>query len=628
MHPPTPKPFCPPHRHASRGRILSACLLAASCLAATASAQPDNLEDWVAVRSQHFVLQTDAHPRRGVEIARNLELFRNTFALLSPGLELRSAVPTALIAFRDAGTYAPYKSHPDGNGSVLLGQFLIHPDRNFLTFDASARPAGVAPGRRQHSDFAVIYHEFVHYLVAHNFHNVPRWFHEGLAEYYSTFVVEGERIYVGRPVERHLRWLRFDNGDREERSLSHDFSLRAVLTGESGHHGHRAGGFYALSWALVHHLLSGGPERLDRMADFLVRLRDDEDPDRAFENAFDLRLDDLEETLRAYAYRQETLTPVAPEAERSPRRGANETFRVATFDVAELGPEPQASVVRLRPEDVLFRLGDLELRLGRPESAERHFQTALDHTLDHAESLVGLALIRDHQSRFDEADVLYRDALGVGSADPLTYLRYGRHLLARIQPDHLRGPISTGNLKVAGALAGGGELTGGEPTTDELIAAAEDTAAAARAAFATAVDRDRNYAEARALFGYAHLFGKVDPEPGITALEKARHWLPDRDDLTLHLIQLQLKKKDFRAARRLLEGDLREHAGDQAVLWAEEEIERAELLHAASEALDEGEVEDALDLFDQAIAVTSNQDLRDRMAARLTALQSRYASAM
>ncbi len=598
-------------RLAAVARVLSGCLLAAGCLAATASAQPDNPEDWLTVRSQHFVLLTDAAPQRGGEIARNLELFRNTFALLSPGLELQAAVPTTLIAFRDRRSYAPYKSHPDSGGSVLLGQFLIHPDRNFLTFDASARPAAVTPSGTRRNEFAVIYHEFVHYLVAHNFHNVPRWFHEGLAEYYSTFALEGDRIYVGRPVERHLQWLRFDNEERKERSLSHDFSLRAVLTGESGHHGDRAGGFYALSWALVHHLLSGGAERLDRMADFLIRLRDDEDPDQAFESAFDIRLDDLEETLRAYAYGQEILTPgVDPD----------DTWRIAVFDVSEL-PAASVSVARLRPEDVLFRLGDLQLRLGRPESAEHHFQAALDHTLDHAESLAGLAVIRDHQSRFAEADVLYHDALGVGSADPLTHVRYGRHLLARMQPDDAGELLTAGKLGAAGDLGHGDEPAGGAPP-----ASAEELANAARAAFAEAVERDRHYAEARALFGYAHLFGEIDPEPGITALQKARHWLPDRDDLTLHLLQLYLKKKDFHQARRLLDGDLREHAEDQAVLWAEEEVERAELMHGASQALGQGDVEEALDLFDQAISVTSSQDLRDRMAARLIALQSQYGS--
>ncbi len=605
-------------RRAVRSARWTACLLFA-WLAPAAGAQPENLEDWIAVHSRNFVLLTDADPGRGVELARNLELFRATFALLSPRLELRSAVPTTLIAFRDGESYAPYKSHPDRGGRRLLGQFLIHPDRNFLTFDASARTAGVTP--EEGNGFAVIYHEFVHYLVAHNFHNVPRWFHEGLAEYYSTFAVEDELIHVGRPVERHLRWLRFDNEDQKKRSLSHDFSLRALLTGESGHHGQRAGGFYAMSWALVHHLLSGGPERLDRMADFLIRLRDDEDPDRAFEDAFDLRLDELEERLRAYAYRQASLVPEAgPE-------GTGEPFRVAAFDVADLEPGSVASVTRLAPADALFRLGDLQLRLGRPEVAESHFQAALDHTLDHAESLAGLALIRDTQSRFAEADVLYRDALGVGSIDPLTYIRYGRHLLAKIQPEDGGELLTAGKLKIAGELAGGDASAGSEQLAgDGQPATAEDLAAGARAAFAVAVDLDRDFAEARAFFGKAHQIGGIDPAPGIKALEKARVQLPDRDDLTLSLLQLHLKNKDFERARRLLEGDLREHAEDQVILWAEEEIERAELLHAAGEAFDDGEFEDALNLFDQAIAVTSSQDLRDRMAARLTALQERYGS--
>ena len=584
-------------------------LLAILGLAPAISAQPGDLERWLAVRSEHFVLLTDADPERGVELAHHLELFRATFARLAPRLELRAAVPTTFLAFRDAEAYAPYKSHPDTGSGTLLGQFLIHPDRNFLTLDASARPAG---------EMAVIYHEFVHYLVAHNFYRVPRWFHEGLAEYYSTFAVEGDRIFVGRPVERHLRWLRYDNADRKRRSLSHDYSLRALLTGEAGHHGSRAGGYYALSWALVHHLLSGGPEPLDRMADFLIRLRDDQDPDRAFETAFEVRLDDLEETLRAYAYRGESLAAALDPADHGG------PFSAAAFDIEDLGPGPAVSVYRLAPADTLCHLGNLQLRLGRPGAAERHFQAAFDHAPSHVEALAGLAVIRDHEGRLPEADVLYRDALAAGSGDPLTYVRYGRHLLARIRPDAGGDLITAGKLKVAGALAAG-DLAAGGSAADEWLAAAEELAAAARAAFAVAIDLDGDFAEARALFGHAHVFGKADPRPGIRALEKARHQLPDRVDLGLVLLQLHLKDKDFKQAGRLLEGDLRAQAGDQAVLWAEEEIERARLLHAASLALADGDAEKALSLFDQAIAVTSDQDLRDRMSARLAALQSRYA---
>ncbi len=585
-------------------RSIAACvaLIAAAAAQAAGVEQWIDLERWIAVESRNFVIFTDAEPERGVELARNLERFRSAFAALGPGLELRSAVPTRFVAFRDRGSYAPYKSHPDSGGAVTLGQFLLDRDRNFLTLDASTRPGG---------DFAVIYHEFVHYLVAHNFARVPRWFHEGLAEYYSTFAVEDERVVVGRPVVRHLRWLRADNADRKVRLLSHDFSLRAVLTGESGHHGSRAGGFYALSWALVHHLLSGGPERLDRMAEFLVRLRDREDPDAAFEAAFDLRLDDLEETLRELAYREDTgLPPIDPSAEGFPE---------VTLDLADLGPQPEATTAPLPPADALFHLGDLQLRLGRLEWAEGHFQAALERDPEHAESLAGLALLRDYASRFEEAEVLYRDALAIGSDDPLTYLRYGVHLLAKILPEAAGQLVAAGKLQVAGELAIGPELA-----KSERLADAERTAGEARRAFAAAVDLDGEHAEARALFGYAHLFGDVDPKPGIRALQKARSWLPDRDDLTLFLLQLHLKDRAFDRARRLLDEDLREHAEPQVLLWAEEEIERARMLHAASQALADGETEEALRLFDQAIAVTSGHDLRERLAARLAELQRRY----
>ena len=61
-------------------------------------------------------------------------------------------------------------------------------------------------------------------------------------------------------------------------------------------------------------------------------------------------------------------------------------------------------------------------------------------------------------------------------------------------------------------------------------------------------------------------------------------------------------------------------------MWAREEIERSELLHAAVEALRDGRVDEALRLFDEAIAVTSDQELRDRMAAQLNRLQAQFSS--
>lgn len=542
--------------------------------------------------SRHFVLWTDAPPGRGGEILYNLELFRAVFARLAPGLELNNPAPTKIVAFRDQRAYAPYKPVPDGGGSVILGFFFRHPDGNYLTLDAGTRLVGA---------FTVIYHEFVHYLVDHNFPRVPRWFNEGLAEYYSTFAVEGDKVYLGRPVERHVRWLRLDNQDRMRSWMSHDFSLAELLTGDVGHHGADAGGYYALSWALVHYLLSGGPERLDQTADFLFRIREGEAASTALKAAFDVSLGSLEETLRAYA--------------------VGDDFEVGVFDAATFGAAGPLTAAPLPAPDVLFHLGDLLARQGRLAAAERHFQAALDRAPGHPEAHAGLALVRDLEGRYAEADVLHRDALRLSSRDPLTYLRYGRHLLARLQPEESGDLVATGKLAAASELtvAAGLDDDGGD-------GAAEATLAVARDAFAAAVDLDPDFAEARVLLGVSHLFGDVGPGPGIAALQKARGWLPERHDVSFFLVLLHVKKKDFKTAERLVASDLEDVADDELVREAREEIARGRLLHQASEALEEGAVDDALRFFDEAIAVTTDQDLRDRMAARLAELQERLGS--
>ena len=81
--------------------ILLALLLTTVAGARTAEAQTEEPETWWTVRSEHFVIWTDATPERGAEVARNLELFRSVFARLAPELELRNPTPTKIIAFRD-----------------------------------------------------------------------------------------------------------------------------------------------------------------------------------------------------------------------------------------------------------------------------------------------------------------------------------------------------------------------------------------------------------------------------------------------------------------------------------------------------------------------------------------------
>ncbi len=541
-------------------RLRSLILLLTVWLAAAPlPALPEAPEGWVEVRAGDVVLFTDAASERGAEIAVALDRFRSVFARLAPAIELRSPAPTKIFAFRDAESFDPYKTRAERGSARLLGQFLSHPDGSYITLDAGTRLVGA---------FEVIYHEYVHYFVRHNFPGVPLWFNEGLAEYYSTFAADGESAVLGRPVKRHLGWL-------ERHGTADVGDILSVTQGSSEYHeGEAAGRFYALSWGLVHYLLSGESERLARAADLFLRLEAGEDPEEAFERTFDLRLSDLEDDLAAYLRGGEL-----PQAE---------------IPLTGLASAESVAARRMAPADVLTHLGDLLAHTGRTAAAERHFQLALDYRSEHPEAHTGLALVRDLESRFEEAEILYRDALRLGSGEALTHLLYGRHLL-RVLPH----------------------------TEPEARPARAERA---RDMLGRAMDLDPNYGEAHVLFGTAHLAGDADAAPGIRALERARELLPSRLDVVVRLAELLARDQRFTRARQLIEHELAPRGDPEVVERTRRKVRRAELLHGADAALAEGDAERALELFDEAISVTSDPELRDEMEAQLRALQERHGS--
>lgn len=537
---------------------IASCLLVGLFLVATPAApQPSHLDEWSIASTDHFDLYSDADPARAAEIASSLELFRAVFSLLAPELDLDFPAPTYFFAFKDAEAYAPYKAVADAGGVKILGQFLSHRDVNYVTLNADPSHLG---------SFSVVFHEYVHYFVKSNFPGVPRWFNEGLAEYYSTFAVEGSRAVVGRPVERHLRWLARNAELRLEEVLGQADSSAGFNEAQ------KAGRFYAVSWILVHYLLSGGEERGDQLASFLSDTEAAGEPRDAFESAFDLRLADLEDELRSYL-----LTPSLP----------------AAAVALESLPAAEVAVRQAPPADVLSDLGELLARMGREVEAERHLRLALDYVPDHADAHAGLGYVRHREGRAPEAEQLFRRAVELESRRALTYLLYGRHLLTAAQ---------------SGGLAG-------EAGTPRALARR------ARDAFRVAVGLDGDFAEARAMLGYSHLFGDLDPSEGIAHMERATAELTGRSDLFFQLLQLYLRAGRSAQADALVDHELPRFGDDELLARAREEVRRWRLVQAANEALAGGEYEQGLRLLDEAISVTTDPALRARLMERLDTLE-------
>jgi tetratricopeptide (TPR) repeat protein len=522
--------------------------------AVTATAQPPEPEDWLAVRSANFTVYTDAEAERAIEIATGLERLRGAFARLSPEVSLNSPVPTRIVAFRDAESFAGYKTVADRDGLKILGQFLAHRDGNFIALNADPSLVGA---------LATIQHEYVHQLVRHNLPRVPLWFNEGLAEYYSTFAAEGEVAVVGRPVRRHLRWLQ----------THQRFSLGEVLaaTSESAaeHGAEAAGQLYAVSWLLVHYLLSGDADRLDGAAELLYLLGRGDEPEAAVYAALELDAVGLAERLREYLLR-----PLAEAGWRLPAAGG-------------LAPtvEPVAAA------DLLSHLGDLLARQQKLADAGRHYDLALAYDGFHLGARSGLAMVRDLEGRLEEAAILHRETIDLAPTAPEPYLRYGRHLMAAAQ---------SGLFEKASVT----ELA------DE-----------ARVMFEAAARLAPDFAECRAMLGTAQLLAGGKPERGIALLEAVRTELPQRADVVFNLLQLYLADDRIAPALALLSGPLARLADAELLARAREAVERSSFLKAAREALADGQVDEGLRLLDRALEVTSDAELRASIAAQRASIE-------
>ncbi len=533
----------------------------ASAALSPLAAQPDDLEDWITVRSAHFEIHSNAAPDRAVEIVTSLERFRSVFADLAPEIELRSPAPTRIFAFRDAGAFAPYKSGNAGAGVKVLGQFLTHRDGNYITLNADPSYLGA---------FSVIFHEYVHFLVQSNLPGVPMWFNEGLAEYYSSFLTEGETAYLGQPVERHLRWLRSN--------VELDIAGVLAVTRQSaaGHDAGGAGRFYAVSWILVHYLLSNGSDLSGELASYFSALAQGEDSRGAFVDAFGLRPGELELAIRSYV-----------------REGA---LPVAALPLERLPGTDAVDVSAAEPTAVLAGLGDLLAHMGREDEASRHLHEALEHDPESGDTWAGLAYVRNRQQRLTEAHELWQRALELVPRVATSYLLCGRHLMA---------------------LAEGGGLVGDGSDRQQL-------AEQARWVLGTATELDPAFGEAWVMRGVAHLLPGGEPAEGIPHLRRARELLPGRSDVLLHLVQLLVRDGREDEAVAITEGSLSGIAEPEVVAAAQEEIERWRLVRSANEALRAGDVEAGLKLFDRAISVTSDADLRAQMEERLSIMRQQF----
>jgi hypothetical protein len=241
-------------------------LLATSSLAIE---PPREKERWTTLTIDELTIFSNANDVTTRNVASGLVRLRDALSMVTR-LKVRSPLPTTVYIFSDQRGFVPYCNAAIGRSDRLSGLFLSHSDGNHVLIDGSAR--GVD---------RVVYHELTHYFLRNTVPGeVPLWFNEGLAEFYSTFKQHNDTVEVGLPVEEHIQWLR-------TQSLIPLKDLLAVnRESKEYHEGNLQGVFYAESWALVHYLMIGSPERREQLGTYVGLIAAGQTIDDAFRNAF------------------------------------------------------------------------------------------------------------------------------------------------------------------------------------------------------------------------------------------------------------------------------------------------------------------------------------------------------
>lgn len=253
--------------------LLCHLLVAGGAFATGASATT-----WLEVETEHFTVYSSAGEAAGLAAAERLEALHRALSRMA-GTPRQTVVPTRVFVFADDDGLHPFKpamaSGRSGSGSAVAGGYFAPRElANFVAVNAlTAQPIS-----------STIQHELLHQFATQNLPRLPFWFNEGLAEYYSTFEVQGAVGVIGRPHDSNLRLLTSSpTATVSGRTMARVTELRASkeLYDDAGD----ARMAYALSWALVHYLLSDD-EHAESTLDFMRGLARGWDAMDAFETAF------------------------------------------------------------------------------------------------------------------------------------------------------------------------------------------------------------------------------------------------------------------------------------------------------------------------------------------------------
>jgi Tfp pilus assembly protein PilF len=267
--------------------MLRRLVLLLPMFAAALAPARDKAETWTEVRSPHFTIVTNSSEKQGRRVADQLERVRLVFHVAFPKLQIDYGSPIVVLAIKDEKDFKALEPEAYlAKGSLkVAGLFLPTPERNFSLMRLDAE--GSHP-------YAVVYHEYTHFLLSKSAEWMPLWMNEGLAQFYQNSNIRDNDVLLGEPSSESIYLL------RQNALLPLATLLTVDARSEYYHEENRGSIFYAESWALTHYLFfkdhQDQKRRLSQYSDLLIQRVD---PVTAATRAFG-DLNELQAALEAY----------------------------------------------------------------------------------------------------------------------------------------------------------------------------------------------------------------------------------------------------------------------------------------------------------------------------------------
>ena len=258
-------------------------LLAAIVWLALAPCTARAEEQWIEVQSPHFSILTDGGEKSGRDLGHQFEQMRSVFAQLF-SRQIRQSVPLQIIALKSSRQLSEYAPLYQGKPVKTVGFYLRSQDRDYIVLEVDA------PNR-----WETVFHEYAHLLLAANLPDLPPWFTEGFAEFYSTIAIDSKHATIGHAPESVAEVLRHEAlmpvatlfaVDHDSPVYNDDSDPRSI--------------FYAESWLVVHYLWDHN--QMEQAQRYFELERQHVPIAEAFKQAFDMTPEQFDHVLQKYSH--------------------------------------------------------------------------------------------------------------------------------------------------------------------------------------------------------------------------------------------------------------------------------------------------------------------------------------